>query len=319
MTCYRETSSARRMINSSPTLPRGILLLVAMSMAASSQSLRVSGAKPPNTSPSLCFPSCGPLGYCVPDRSVCGSDDNADENCATYTCECEPGFTGRDCSLRSPDVCHVHASPEMAELHVDKCLNGGTCDEVKSEGGHVWAICNCTKAFGASGLSVENLDCEFFVTDVCETGTNDSDHAYCYNGGKCLARIGALEPHPGCNCSGTGFAGRHCQFPQESVPIEEEVFVATGKDIIADYEPESKATTTPTKETSSTTIVMVALTFLGLTVFMYRVVQSRARRAAMVKGQVELEMSCSSDNDEFFDATPNGFRSAVVGGNNQIC
>jgi hypothetical protein len=217
----------------------------------------------------------------------------------------------------------VHASPAQAELHVDKCLNGGVWTEIKSEGGHLWAVCDCNNAFGQSGTPVENLDCRYSVTDVCEVGATQSDYTYCYNGGTCLAMIGARskEPHPGCDCNGTRFAGRHCQFPQENIPIEEEVFVATGKDIIVDFDQESEARKSPAKETSSTRTIIVTLTFLGLAVLMYGFVQrqlprGRRHRAVMAEGQIELEMSCSSDDGEA--DTPNGFHSTMVGGN-QIC
>jgi hypothetical protein len=252
------------------------------------------------------------MGICVPDRNVCG--DGADQQtCDTYTCECEPGISGRDCSLRAPDVCHVHASP----------ANGGVCTEIKSEGGRLWAVCDCRNAFGQSGTSVENPDCRYSVTDVCEVGATQSDYAYCYNGGTCLAMIGARskEPHPGCDCSGTRFAGRHCQFPRENIPVEEEVFVATGKDIIAQFDQESEARKSPVKETSSTRTIIGALTFLGLAVLMYGFVQrqlqsDRRHRAVIAVVHIELEMSCSSDDGEA--ETPSGFHSAVVGGN-QIC
>lgn len=180
-----------------------------------------------------CDHDCGPFGDCVrnsntnadEERTTCadGHCDDADSNNNDdnpYTCQCHSGYSGSDCSFRAPTPCRITG------LNATLCYNGGTCEEYTTTEGMAFR-CNCQAAYGEADVHA-GPQCEHDTTDVCEAGRASSHYAFCTNEGQCKAYVVPGEDHPGCDCTGTGFEGRHCQFVEGTAPAEEIIYIDSG-------------------------------------------------------------------------------------------
>jgi hypothetical protein len=155
---------------------------------------------------------CEPFGTCLLDNRSCGN------NCLE-TCKCVPGYGGDDCSIRVT-ICPDTVDPADS---VSTCFNGGTCVQKMYNSGNYNQLrwrCDCTQAVGAA-TAYAGIQCEFPAEESCETGKNQSNYAFCTNGGSCLATVWPGSPHPGCLCQAGKFEGRHCEYKAGTAPSDE--------------------------------------------------------------------------------------------------
>ena len=143
--------------------------------------------------------------------SVCTPSVCHHGSCIEGECQCDPLFTGPDCSVPF-EVC-----PDGDR----QCFNGSECVRnneknavTKKYGYH----CDCSKAFGVS--SYAGLQCEYSATQVCEFGQSKSTYAFCTNGGTCKDTVVRGQAHPGCDC-GNDFEGQHCQYLRGTAPPQD--------------------------------------------------------------------------------------------------
>ena len=132
-------------------------------------------------------------------------------SCINGECQCEPNYSGADCSIPF----------ETCEDGERTCFNGSTCvrnnkrDPVTNKYKY---HCDCTKAVGVS--SYAGLQCQEQATSYCVLGRTDSEYAFCTNGGECIRIVEDGAPHPGCRCS-DDFEGQHCQYLKGEAPEED--------------------------------------------------------------------------------------------------
>lgn len=107
--------------------------------------------------------------------STCLNNGTCVEYMGSYSCQCIPGFDGRQCEV---DVNECQSKP---------CQNGGTCQNLVGSYG-------CTCPPGLTGQS-------------CQTIINQCLSKPCQNGGSCINSINAFR----CNCDKTGYTGRVCE------------------------------------------------------------------------------------------------------------
>eukprot|EP00121_Abeoforma_whisleri_P012971 Awhi_evm1s11974 len=100
--------------------------------------------------------------------------DVKDGQTYTFTCECQPGFTGDDCST------------DIKDCKDESCLNGGQCVE------------------GTNSFTCRCLD--GFVGDDCSININHCDPNPCLNGGICNHGISSYT----CDCLDE-FVGDECE------------------------------------------------------------------------------------------------------------
>ena len=153
-----------------PERMAGHLLLI----ADSSDFVCTSGQVPPKSVTEKCNPcrfiTCNGVGSCRPGET--GFPD--------YTCDCKPGFQGKDCEIKM-DACY--AQP---------CINGGTCSVVDEFGKF-----QCTCRDGYEG-------------ERCEIDIDDCLGHKCKNGATCQDMIQGYR----CDCL-PGFTGEFCDIKME--------------------------------------------------------------------------------------------------------
>jgi hypothetical protein len=153
-----------------------------------------------------CPGNCEPNGKCVTGtRSV--------------HCECDPGFTGSDCSF--PYV--------QCDDGYTTCYNGAECvrslsdkDPSDTDGRNEEYECDCDSI--PNGTPFVIAQCQNPVDDVCERGVEISAYAFCTNSGSCREMVESGETHPGCKCP-LEYEGRHCQYREGTAPPEELLLV----------------------------------------------------------------------------------------------
>ena len=148
-----------------------------------------------------CAVTCEPNGSCREDGGEC---------------DCNPGFAGADCSFPY----------ETCPDGVITCFDGAECTRLStrlSDGTLSQYQCDCTTIPDASPFQIDQ--CEAPDSEACIAGTSSSpvfvsDYAFCTNGGKCIKKVQAGEPHAGCRCP-SDFEGRHCQYRKGTAPLAE--------------------------------------------------------------------------------------------------
>ena len=106
----------------------------------------------------------------------CSGHGTCTDGVGTYTCECNPGYTGRDCETNINECL----------LMEPQCSGHGTCTD-----GDNSFICACNDGY----------------TDLmCETNIDDCVGVNCSGHGHCMDNINSFT----CNCS-EGFTGQVCQ------------------------------------------------------------------------------------------------------------
>jgi len=119
------------------------------------------------------------LRVCYDSQNPCGSNPCDHGSCTngpsnTYTCTCDPGYTGTDCDVDIDDC-------------VDNpCLNSGNCSDQVS--GYT---CSCQPGFTGTN---------------CETNVNECSPNPCLNGGVCTDGVNAYS----CACP-PGYVGTNCE------------------------------------------------------------------------------------------------------------
>lgn len=134
-------------------------------------------------------------------------------SCIDGDCQCDPNYTGADCSLFF----------ETCEDGERTCFNGSECVRSNDRDPNTNAYtyyCDCTKAYGSSPFA--GLQCEEAATSYCVEGDGGttSKYAFCTNGGICERIVVDGTPHPGCKCS-DDFEGIHCQYLKGQAPAED--------------------------------------------------------------------------------------------------
>ncbi len=128
---------------------------------------------------SRCETSLITLDLC--DEFLCSDFSNCTSSRDSYTCSCDPGYYGTDCSMTSDTSSSICSS--------NPCLHGGTCTLT---GGNDEYICQCSNGFTGSN---------------CEINIDDCNPDPCLNGGTCQDRIGGYI----CNCTEEGVTGNSCE------------------------------------------------------------------------------------------------------------
>lgn len=143
-------------------------------------------------------------GECIPSMCDHGT-------CIDGDCQCEPNYSGADCSIPF----------ETCEDGERTCFNGSTCvrnnqrDPVTNKYKY---HCDCTKAIGVSSFA--GLQCRQQATAYCILGRTQSQYAFCTNGGECIREVVDGQAHPGCRCT-DDFEGQHCQYIKGTAPPED--------------------------------------------------------------------------------------------------
>jgi len=155
--------------------------------------------------------------YTVPDQDHCSPDPcenggTCENNSNSYTCQCQPGFTGDRCETQ---IDNCAAAP---------CQNGGVCTNGVNS-----YTCQCAPGYtgtncesvidhcagspcqngGVCSNSVDGYTCGCplgYTGTNCETNINDCADNPCQNGGTCNDGVGGYT----CECP-TGFTGTHCE------------------------------------------------------------------------------------------------------------
>ena len=107
--------------------------------------------------------------------SPCWHNATCIDGVANYTCDCVPGYTGKNCET------------DINECESNPCQNGGTCIDGVNK-----YTCNCTGGYNGT-------NCELDI-DECSTGNP------CFNGGTCRNNPGGFN----CSCQGS-WTGDTCE------------------------------------------------------------------------------------------------------------
>lgn len=147
--------------------------------------------------------------HCASDP--CQNSGTCENTPTSYTCHCQPGFTGTNCETNVDDCaaspcingvcvdeeagytcsCPVGFAGTHCEINIDDCtaapcLNGGVCqDAIASH------TCHCAPGYGG---------------DNCETLIDNCAASPCQNGGSCTNGVDAYT----CSCP-NGFTGINCE------------------------------------------------------------------------------------------------------------
>lgn len=143
-------------------------------------------------------------GDCIPSFCHHGT-------CGDGECQCEPNYTGVDCSIPY----------ETCEDGERTCFNGSTCvrnNHRDATTNKYKYHCDCTKALGTSAFA--GLQCRQQATAYCVLGRSESEYAFCTNGGQCIREVVDGTSHPGCRCPDE-FEGQHCQYLKGQTPAED--------------------------------------------------------------------------------------------------
>ena len=143
-------------------------------------------------------------GDCIPALCDHGS-------CVGDECQCFPNFSGADCSIPF----------ETCEDGERTCYNGSSCKRNNHRDATTNKYkyhCDCTKADGESPFA--GLECRQQATTYCVVGREQSEYAFCANGGECVRVVENGKAHPGCKCP-TEFEGQHCQYLKGEAPEED--------------------------------------------------------------------------------------------------
>ena len=143
-----------------------------------------------------CEFSIHPVDLCLMD--VCSVDSNCTSGRDSYTCSCDEGFSGPDCSILG------EVGSNVQPCSVNPCLYGGECvDDSTQQAGY-----SCRCAVGFTGAD-------------CEDNINDCSTSPCINGGMCTDGINGYI----CSCPShltgnecqiycpEGYSGMFCQTP----------------------------------------------------------------------------------------------------------
>ena len=125
---------------------------------------------------------CENLNECTAFRSriTCSGQRICVDGVGTYTCECEPGYTGTDCENNIDDCVGVN------------CNDHGTCTD---------------------GVNSFNCDCdEGFSGTMCETNIDDCVGVNCSGHGQCIDGVNNFT----CLCQ-PGFTGVLCSVNTQGI------------------------------------------------------------------------------------------------------
>ena len=143
----------------------------------------------------------------------CSSSMCEHGKCVESECQCDPQYTGANCSIPF----------EICEDGDRTCLNGSKCvrsDVVDPTTPNAYTYyCDCTKVYGSTRFA--GRQCEYAATSYCIEGNSaHSQYAFCTNGGICERLVAGGSPHPGCKCS-DDFEGMQCQYLKGQAPAED--------------------------------------------------------------------------------------------------
>ena len=156
---------------------------------------------------------CENYDACSALQITCTGQGTCTNSMGTYNCECEPGYTGRDCET---DV-------DECLLMETECSGRGTCTNGVND-----FTCNCNKGFTGmmcetnidecvgvncsgrgqctDGVNSFNCDCnEGFTGMICETNIDDCVRVNCSGHGQCMDGVNNFT----CLCQ-SGFTGQLC-------------------------------------------------------------------------------------------------------------
>ncbi|KAM4663381.1 protein crumbs homolog 2 [Discoglossus pictus] len=194
-------------------------------------------------------PNCQPNVPCSPN--LCQNNASCVAHANSYTCVCEPGYTGQHCEVNIDEcqsspcqndaicvdkvnkyVCFCvpgfqgyHCEIDINECASRPCLNNGTCTNLQD-------MYECHCAIGYTGVNCET-DIDECESNPCQNGARCRDHigyysCDCqagYDGERCQYDIDECQSQPcqnggqcqdainryQCNCSDTGFVGDMCE------------------------------------------------------------------------------------------------------------
>lgn len=218
-------------------------------------------------------------------------------------CECNPGFSGADCSFpyeQCPDgftSCYDGAKCTRGLSDKDPTDKDGRDDQEYT--------CDCEAMNDASPFVIQQ--CENPVDDVCEIGVKLSHYAFCTNAGKCLEKVTTGRAHPGCQCT-KEFEGRHCQYRKGTAPPAELLLVWNADPAEEGEDPIDEIVEEPTNTLIWIVISSVAI-LLTLGIFVYfvyarlkQVSERRTEKAITKIGVISLrDISTDSKEEEKFD------------------
>ena len=148
---------------------------------------------------------------CLLMETVCSDHGNCFHGIATFTCSCDPGYTGQRCETNIDDCVNVNCS---GHGNCTDRVNGFDCDCFP---GFTDAICQTDidecDGINCSGNSrcvdMVNMflcDCEPGYTGAdCETNIDDCVNRNCSGNGVCVDGVNSFS----CNCM-SGFTGEMC-------------------------------------------------------------------------------------------------------------
>lgn len=131
----------------------------------------------------------------------------ATRNLNGFHCQCRPGYTGVDCSIKY-ETCFDQQSGIVAQ-----CFHGGRCRSLDQVDYEHYNLCDCEPAGEDSGDRYTGKYCEIKATfdSFCE-----GNDGFCLNGGVCS---GSGDGAAGCNCT-DAFWGDHCEEVFDDRPTE---------------------------------------------------------------------------------------------------
>jgi hypothetical protein len=101
---------------------------------------------------------------------------------------------------------------------------GGGVENSSTEGIDLDTVYRC-RCNDNDNDSTGSQQCETAAESVsCEIGNENSNYAYCLNGGTCRMMVTSVQQHVPCECprteddTSTGYEGRHCQYERNTQP-----------------------------------------------------------------------------------------------------
>ena len=119
-----------------------------------------------------------------------------------YVCECEQGYTGKDCEVIG--LAHLyHFDTHVVQIDIDECEthnceNNATCFDLSftdyDAASSLLYYCECED--GYQGKELDRVECitdEVFLGEYCEENINDCQNHGCENGGQCIDGLGTFS------------------------------------------------------------------------------------------------------------------------------